>query len=40
MLDIKKTVRKSGEVLEQAAKGNGGIILPGGFKEAGRCCSG
>ena len=30
--------RAFGEVLEQAAQGSGGVTVPGGIQEKGRCC--
>ena len=34
---IKILLWKSGEVLEQAAQGGGGVTIPGGFQEEGKC---
>lgn len=35
----KFVLRKSGRTLEQAAQESGGITVPGGDQENGRCCS-
>ena len=34
---LEKFLLRSSEVLEQAAQGGGGVIVPGGFQEEGRC---
>jgi len=36
-LDIRENLRKSGELLEKAAQGGGGVTVPGDVQEMHRC---